>query len=93
MSKKKTLREIRWAETFRKELRQKRKEHCDALIAQTTLEQRKKFIEALRESGGYDWPAAMKASEIEKPIVAIEVWMRNSRPSKLRDLVPPEKVR
>lgn len=93
MSKRKTLREIQWWNQLKKDMRQQRKKWRDELIAQTTLEQRKFFIEALRESGGYDLPFAMKKAEIDNTHVALEVWVRNSRPSKNRDLVPPEKVR
>lgn len=93
MRKKKTLREYQWEAEFRKERRSWTKKYRDERVATTTLEQRKIFIESMRRQHGYGMHAAMKEAGIEDIGVAVEIYMRNSRPTKERHLVPPEKVR
>lgn len=93
MSKKKTLREYQWQDQFRADRRAWNKEYRQKLMAQTTLEQRKIFIESMRESGGFGIHKAMTDSGITDISVAFAVYTKNSRPSKCRHLVEPEKVR
>ncbi len=98
-----TLREIKFRRTMTKEKRQWTAEYKKKQIDQTTLEQRKIFIETLREYGEKDghygdfhimnWKQAMEKSGITDQSVAYEVYRRNSRPKTGRVLVPPKKVR
>lgn len=93
MGKKKTLRQYEWEREWTADKRAWSLNYKKEKLAQTTLEQRKTFIEEMRKRGGFDIHAAMSASGITDISAAVEVYMKNSRPSKTRHLVDPEKVR
>lgn len=102
MTKKKklTVRERKWLNRWNGELLAKQNQRRRELINQTTLEQRKIFIEKLRESpfGAYGavwsmWRIAMDAAGIVDDMVALEVYRKNSRPSDARILKEPNEVK
>lgn len=90
-SKKLTNQQKKWRDQFNAEWRLKRNQMKRDRIAQTTLEQRKIFIETYRET--FSFKTAMEKSGISDERVMWEVYMRNSRPSKTRYLVEPEEVK
>lgn len=94
--KKLTAQERKWRDKFNAEWRKKINARKRELIEKTTLEQRQIFIEELRKGvfGPFsNWKEAKAAAGITDDAVAWEVYMRNSRPTKDRYLVPPEKVK
>lgn len=89
--KKLTQREKNFRDKWNAEWRLKQNTRKKELFESVTFEQRKRFIEALRD--GETWSTAMKRSSIEDISVAYIVYQKNSKPLKLRALVSPEKVR
>lgn len=90
-TKKKTLADYQFSEKIAKRSREFKKNWQAEQISQTTLEQRRIFIETFRES--YCFHSAMKAAKIDDLGVAYSVYKINSRPSKVRILVPADKVK
>lgn len=91
--KPKTLREIKWRDELASQRRAWSRQHTHDLLAQTTLEQRRIFIETIRHNGVSAWDVAMKEAGIASQLVAYAVYKKNSRPSKIRILAEPENVR